>query len=433
MLRHGPRTGVLAASIGALIATGGVSSPAYSQDEEEEEAANAADADEAIIVTGTRIRRDDFNAVNATVVVTAEDMRNLGVTSVAEMVNQLPANVASVTPETSGDTAFGLGASIVNLRGLNTNYGTRTLVLVDSSRFVASNSNGTVDMNMIPTALVGRIETVTGGASATYGADAMAGVVNVIIDNNIEGIRLDLSYGTYDAGDGDDVNLSLGTGFEVFDRRGSVTLGYDHAVQDGIANCTTREYCRRGMGILNQAPTPFTPGTPLPVDAPFPDQPQYILTEGMRFSRLPTGVTPLTTTPSVPGSYGTQAAPIGTYTFSDDGRQIIPYLDNLTASQRLYVSQFGTGNTGVSPWGSGPLQYEGIPLLPETERDNLFTRFIYEFEGGIELSASLTYGDTTSVALQNTPRQTTISTANCLFPTNAFLQPQSGPALSSRR
>ena len=426
MLRHGPRTGVLAASVSALIATGGVSFPAFGQDEEEtDEAANAA-ADDAIIVTGTRIRRDDFTATNATVVVTAEDMRNLGVTSVADMVNQLPANVASVTPETSGDTAFGLGASIVNLRGLNTNYGTRTLVLVDSNRFVASNSNGTVDMNMIPTALVGRIETVTGGASATYGADAMAGVVNVIIDNNIEGIRVDLSYGTYDAGDGDDVNLSLGTGFELFDRRGRVTVGYDHAVQDGIANCTSREYCQRGMGILNQAPTPFTPGTPLPADAPFPNQPQYILTEGMRFTRLPTGVTPVTATPSVPGSYGTQANPIGTYTFSDDGTQIIPYLDNLPAQQRLYVSQFGLGNTGVSPWGGGPLQYEGIPLLPETERDNLFTRFLYDFEGGIELNASLTYGETTSVALQNSPRQTTISTANCMFPTNAFLQPQSG-------
>jgi hypothetical protein len=90
-------------------------------------------------------------------------------------------------------------ANITNLidpdaAGTNTGEG-RTLVLVDSSRLVASNSNGTVDMNMIPTALVGRIETVTGGASATYGADSVAGV---ILDNNIEGIRVDLSYVTTD-------------------------------------------------------------------------------------------------------------------------------------------------------------------------------------------------------------------------------------------
>jgi len=140
-----------------------------------------AEGDE-IVVTGTRIRRDDFTTTNATVTVTAEDMRNLGVTSVAEMVAQLPADVASVTAETSTESASNMGASIANLRGLDASEGSRSLVLVDSSRVIASNEDGTVDPNMIPTALVGRVETVTGGASATYGADAMAGVVNVIVD-----------------------------------------------------------------------------------------------------------------------------------------------------------------------------------------------------------------------------------------------------------
>ena len=352
-LRYGPRSGILAASIGALIAAGGVSAPAFGQDDEDDaEAADRSAASDTIIVTGTRIRRDDFSAPNATVVVTADDMRNLGVVSVAEMINQLPANVASTTAQTSGDSAFNLGANIANLRGLNTATGSRTLVLVDSSRFIPSNSNGTVDLNMIPTALVGRIETVTGGASATYGADAMAGVINVILDNNIEGVRLDLSYDTTAAGDGDNVNLSIGTGFELFERRGRVTLGYDHSVQDAIPDCTTREYCQRGMGVLNQITSPGTPGTPLPGNAPFPNQPQYIITEGMRYTRLDTGVTPLSNTPAVPGSYGTFASPIGTYTFSADGTQIIPYLENLDAAERAYVVSHGTGNnTGVSPWG----------------------------------------------------------------------------------
>ena len=85
MLKHGPRTGVLAASIGTLIATGGLTGTALGQEEDEEE---ASAADDAIVVTGTRIRRDDFTSTNATVTVTAEDMRNLGITSVAEMVSQ---------------------------------------------------------------------------------------------------------------------------------------------------------------------------------------------------------------------------------------------------------------------------------------------------------------------------------------------------------
>src|SRR5690606_25708227 len=120
-----------------------------------------------------------------------------------DMIAQLPNNVAAITPETSANDNFNMGATIANLRGLNTYAGTRTLTLVDSRRFVPSNNGGGVDLNLIPTALVGRIETVTGGASATYGADAMAGVVNVILDNDIEGLRLDLSYDVTDEGDGE--------------------------------------------------------------------------------------------------------------------------------------------------------------------------------------------------------------------------------------
>jgi len=441
MLRHGPRTGVLAASIGALIAAGGGTVPAFGQDEDDE--AGEDRAEESIVVTGTRIRRDDFTSTNATVVVTAEDMRNLGVTSVAEMVNQLPSNVASQTPETRTDSNFNMGASIANLRGLNTSSGSRTLVLVDSNRFVSSNSGGSVDMNMIPTALVGRIETVTGGASATYGSDAMAGVVNVILDNSIEGIRVDLSYATTDAGDGDDINLSLGTGFEVFDRRGQVTVGYDHSVTDPIDNCTTREFCQFSWGLLGNAIGAGTPGAAIPAgNILYPDQPQYIITEGMRYTRLPEGIFlgPGLTDPNLnvlPASgvvfatntatnNNTVGAParVGSYRFSDDGRTIIPYLDDLATANRDYINRQGTAG-GITPWGSGSPMYLNIPLLPEQTRDNLFTRFTYDFEGGISLNASLTYGETNAISKQNSVRQTAL-TLGCILPSNAYLTTQWG-------
>ena len=146
--------------------------------------AEAISSGEEVVVTGTRIRRDDFTSTNSTVTVTAEDMKNLGVTSVAEMIEQLPENVAGSTPETSTESTFNQGASVANLRGLDPSSGSRTLVLVDSRRVVSSNETGTVDQNLIPAAAIGRVETVTGGASATYGADAMAGIVNVIIDES---------------------------------------------------------------------------------------------------------------------------------------------------------------------------------------------------------------------------------------------------------
>ena len=96
MLRHGTRIGVLAASIGTLVATGGLSNTAFAQDEDDEEEGQETQTDDIVVVTGSRIRRNDFSAPNATTVVTADDMRALGVISAADMVNQLPKNISSV-------------------------------------------------------------------------------------------------------------------------------------------------------------------------------------------------------------------------------------------------------------------------------------------------------------------------------------------------
>jgi outer membrane receptor protein involved in Fe transport len=462
MLRHGPRTGVLAASIGALLASGGVTVTAFAQEDEEDEEAAPTRNDEAIVVTGTRIRRDDFTSTNATVVITAEDMRNLGVTSVAEMINQLPSNVANITPETQTDSAFNLGASIANLRGMNTsNGGTRTLVLVDSSRFISSNSSGSVDLNMIPTALVGRIESVTGGASAAYGSDAIAGVVNVILDNNIEGLRVDLSYNVDDEGEGDNVNLSLGTGFEVLNRRGRVTLGYDYSVTDPIYDCTTREWCAAGrsmirngdaiwVGVTNMVSPQAPPYSPLePTTQYFPGEPQYLVTEGMRYTNvregmlLASGPTDSTWQQYLNGSiplsqvvFATNpgaASPtaVGTYRLSDDGRSIESYLDNLTTGQRNFITNQGATG-GASPWGEGDPIYYNQPLKSESNRHNLFTRFNYDLENGISLDASLTFSQNDAFSVQNSARNTANFNPGCIFPDNAFLSQQWGASAELR-
>jgi outer membrane receptor protein involved in Fe transport len=296
-------------------------------------------------------------------------------------------------------------------------------------------------MNMIPTALVGRIETVTGGASATYGADAIAGVVNVILDNNIEGLRVDLSYNTTDAGDGDSYNLSLGTGFEVLDRRGRIQVGYDHSNQDPIDNCTSREFCARNWGLMNQyTGNNFFPiaGTPM-TSLLDPSQPQYIIREGMRYTRTPEGVSVGTgTAPTDPNLYilpanqvifathattAAAAVNVGSYTFSADGKSLVPYLDHLSTIDRGFVHNKGGG--GTTPFGGGSSIYLNVPMLPETERDNLFTRFSYDFEGGIRLTSSFTYSETNSLSKQNSVRQTGMA-VGCILPTNGFLSTQHG-------
>lgn len=426
MLRHGPRTGVLAASIGAIIATGGLSGTAWGQDGEDEDEESTDSDQDTIVVTGTRIRRDDFSSPNAMVTVTADDMRNLGVVSVAEMINQLPGNVADITPETSTDSTFNSGASIANMRGLNANSGTRTLVLVDSRRVIGSSSSGAVDLNMIPTALVGRIETVTGGASATYGADAMAGVVNVILDNNVQNTTVDLSYEQTSEGDGQNLNMSIGTGFEVLDRRGSVTVGYDRGNQDGIDDCTqAREICRTSYGVFQNGsppPPPFfgsnPPYTPLEAGQFFPGQPQYVITEGFRYARPVAGYMP-DEAATDPGDLT-----LGTYTFSEDGRNIMPMYDDLTQAERDAMFDAGEGPNGTTPFGQGKLAYAGVPLRPDTTRDNLYTRFAYDFEGGLSLSSSFTFGKTETFSRQNSSRQSYFTAP--IFPENAFLSPEWG-------
>ena len=469
MLRHGPRTGVLAASISALIAAGGVSNTALGQDDDEDDSR----ADETVVVTGTRIRRDDYTATNATTVITQDEMRALGVFSVADMISQLPSNVASTTDTTDTDGMLNFGMEVANLRGLNTASGSRTLVLVDGSRFVPTTSSGAVDLNMIPTALVGQIETVTGGASATYGADAMAGVINVVLDNNIEGIRVDLGYGTDDYGDGDEINLSLGTGFEVLNRRGRVTLGYDHSTSDAIPDCTSRDFCARSLGLLQNGDVMFgvgrAPGTELD-NVFFEDQPHYVLVEGMRYTRIPQGMflagldVDDPGTPADEGQYLMTAAEIaarelsgdwdnafstidpagmgftrngfGTYTFTDDGTGVLPYLDVGPDGQPLSPGEYGfvvsQGSGGITPYGSGSLQWENVPLRSENERDNLFTQFSYYFENGVSLTTNLSYGKSTSESPQNSQRNSNWA-VSCVFPDNAYLDPQSGATEALRQ
>ena len=159
----------------------------------------AAEAEEAlteVTVTGSRIRRDGFEAPNPLTVIGIEQMEQLGQVNVAEALTSVPANSAFQSETNVGIVpTANVGSSFANLRGLNPFYGTRTLTLVDSRRVVPTSDGGAVDLNIIPSAMISRIETITGGASAAYGSDAIAGVVNVILDKNFTGIKAQVDYG----------------------------------------------------------------------------------------------------------------------------------------------------------------------------------------------------------------------------------------------
>jgi iron complex outermembrane recepter protein len=203
---------------------------------------------EQVVITGTRITRTGFDTPSPVTTMGEEELRALSVTNIGAAVSQLPAFRASTNPATNGFGSFNVGAQIVNLRALGV---TRNLILVDGRRFAPTTREGSADLNLIPSMLIERTDIVTGGASAAYGSDAVAGVVNVILDKNLTGLRAQVDYGVSDENDGDDYHASLAGGADFLGGRGHFVIGGEYEKQDGIGNCFVRDWCRPGAIVSN--------------------------------------------------------------------------------------------------------------------------------------------------------------------------------------
>ena len=214
---------------------------------------------EPIVVTGSRIARDTFRTATPVTVVSADSIQDQAAINVADALNDLPSFRPQATPATTAIFIGNAGANLADLRGLGAQ---RTLVLVNGRRFVpgtvagSGNSPGfTVDLNMIPTALVARSEVVTGGASAAYGSDAVAGVVNLILDNDFEGLRASAQYGISDEGDNEQFYVSAAYGVDFADGRGNFIIGGEFADSNGVGDCYTRDWCAESYGpVANPIP-----------------------------------------------------------------------------------------------------------------------------------------------------------------------------------
>ncbi|MBI1196517.1 MAG: TonB-dependent receptor, partial [Phenylobacterium sp.] len=157
-----------------------------------------------VVVTGTRIPTPNLTSVSPVTAINAADLKAQGVTRVEDMINSLPQAFAAQGAAISNGSS---GTATVNLRGLGA---TRTLVLIDGRRLMPGTPNTlgaslSADLNFIPSALVQRVDVLTGGASAVYGADAVAGVVNFILQKDFEGVRVDAQYGLYQHDNGNSI------------------------------------------------------------------------------------------------------------------------------------------------------------------------------------------------------------------------------------
>lgn len=172
---------------------------------------------EEVVVTGTRLT-SGFNTPTPVTAIGAQELMDVAPNNIADALQELPA-LANSTPNSAGGTGSGNsgtnGQSILNLRGMGQN---RTLVLLDGQRMGVTNVQNSVDINMIPQAILRRVDIVTGGASASYGSDAVAGVVNFVLDTEFEGIKLDFSGGVSDKSDSESGHLSFAFGHHFGDR-----------------------------------------------------------------------------------------------------------------------------------------------------------------------------------------------------------------------
>jgi len=216
-----------------LVLSGIAATPALAQDGGS--AIEAVDEGEVIIVTGSRILRPEIEATNPVVAVTAEAIENTGLTNVTDVLIRNPALTASTGSSLAGgaDAGFGgTGVNLLDLRNLGTN---RTLVLVDGKRHVAGIPNSaSVDINTIPQDLIERVDVLTGGASAIYGADGVSGVVNFIMKRDFEGVTARAQAGISDKGDAGSQFVSLVAGRNFASGRANVTAAYEYSNTDRL-------------------------------------------------------------------------------------------------------------------------------------------------------------------------------------------------------
>lgn len=213
-------------------------------------AAGYAAGIQEVLVTGSRIPQDASSAPMPLMAIDQAQIADTGSENIADAIVQLPSVGVGQGLSNSQQLVVGAGLSLVSLRGLGT---ARTLVLVDGRRQVSGSPlSAAVDLNTIPAELVDRVEVVTGGTSAIYGADAVGGVINVILKKHFEGVSVRAEGGMSSRGDAASrgVSMTAGKSFEVGGRPGNAELSFVYDSADGVL-AAARGYASNGLGLIS--------------------------------------------------------------------------------------------------------------------------------------------------------------------------------------
>ena len=311
-----------------------------------------------VVVTGSRISRNGYQAPTPTTVVGAQDIQAHAPANIADYVNQLPQLGQPTSPRTTlqSSSTIGGGANLLNMRGLGT---ARTLVLLDGRRVVSAGLNSAVDINLLPGNLVQRVDVVTGGASAAYGSDAVAGVTNFILDAGFTGLKGSVQYGITDKGDAANWNADLAYGRSFADGKGHILLSVAGLSQKGVDDVRSRSWYQPGYNVI--ANPAYTKGG---------TQPAKLLRNDVGFTNATEGG--LITSGPLKGT-----------TFLDNGQL------GQFAYGPIQAGTYQAGGTLEDPnyiWG----------LLPELKNWNYFGRITYDFTDHIRGYAEYSGGGSDS-------------------------------------
>lgn len=250
---------------GALFA---VASPLAAVAQEADDAAVAVTTEstetearqEKITITGTRFARRDEVAESPILTVSQDALLESGFTTVEQYLNTLPQVTPNLSSQSNNPSSN--GRAVIDLRGLGSG---RNLVLMDGKRGMPSFAGGTVDINTIPSALVERVEIITGGAASTYGADAVAGVANFILRDDFEGVEIDSQYrAAVEEGDAVEWGTGITMGSSFADDRGNAVLSLNYFTREVVGK-GARDFSAQASGTTSIFPDgSFVPGTNAP-------------------------------------------------------------------------------------------------------------------------------------------------------------------------
>ena len=234
--------------------------------------------------------------------------------------------------------------------------------MIDGRRVVStSNQADVVDMNIIPSNLLQRMDVVTGGASATYGSGAMAGVVNLVLNNRMQGVNVDMDYGVNEAGDGGSKHVAISGGTSLFNGRGHALLGLEWQDTSAIRDCAAaRSWCAESRTLFsNNTGFGTAPSSTFSAVPGFEGMPARFQMSNMRFNQFqPAGAI-----------YSTSVNNTSGFRFTADGTDIEEYAFGFR----------GGGGGGSSMNGDGPLTTTGTTMQPSNERKTAFTNFEFNF------------------------------------------------------